>query len=119
MDENCTVYKTLEVVGKKWNLLIVQSIYKGGQNKKRYSEIKKDMHEITGKILSARLKELESNELIKKEIDSSQIPISTHYSLTPRGEALTKIIQDIKKWGLQYQFKNKTCQASNCKYCKL
>lgn len=120
MDESfCTVYKTLEVIGKKWNLLIVQSIYKGGSDKKRYSEIKKDLHEITGKILSARLKELETNKLIKKEVLTSQTPISTYYSLTLRGFELTKIIQDMKKWGLKHEFKNSECEASNCRYCKI
>ena len=119
MNNDCTIYKTLDIVGKKWSLLIILSIYKGKSKEKRYSKIKKDLHTITPKILSTRLKELEKEKIIRKKIDSSSIPISTYYSLTECGTALIKIIQDLKKWGLEWKFKNKECTSTFCKQCKI
>ncbi|HZX45115.1 MAG TPA: helix-turn-helix domain-containing protein [Candidatus Nanoarchaeia archaeon] len=112
---DCTIYKTLELIGSKWSLLIILSIYK--TREKRFSGIKKDLKEITSKILSTRLKELEKEGLVKRRIDASTNPISVYYSLTQSGFALTKIIQDVKNWGLQYKFKDKECQAAFCKNC--
>ncbi|MGM5483386.1 MAG: winged helix-turn-helix transcriptional regulator [Nanobdellota archaeon] len=117
MNEKCTIYRTLDIIGKKWSLLIILSIYKNKNNKKQFNSIKKDLHSITSKILSKRLKELEYEEILKKEIDSSKIPINTYYSLTDSGKKLIKIIQDIKKWGIEYKFNNKECKGTFCKNC--
>ena len=38
MDENCTVYKTIDFISKKWSLLILLEIYKSPEGKKRYSD---------------------------------------------------------------------------------
>lgn len=118
MDYSCTVYKTVDIVAKKWSLLIILSMYKGN-GKLRYSEIKKDLKTITPKILSSRLKDLKEEKIVKKEIDSSSVPIKTYYSLTNSGIDLVKIIQDIKKWGLKWKIKNKVCEATFCKHCNL
>ena len=118
MDE-CTVYKTIDLIGKKWSLLIILSIYKSKDNRRQYSSIKKDLHSITGKILSKRLKELENEKIITKEIDKNKIPVNTFYSLTESGNALIKIVNEIKKWGLEYKFNNDECKATFCKNCKL
>lgn len=119
MVEECTVYKTIDLIGKKWSLLIILSIYKAENNKIRYTNIKNDLNQITGKVLSKRLKELEDEKIITKSVDSSKIPINTFYSLTDSGEALIKIINEIKKWGLEYKFKNEDCKATFCKNCRL
>jgi DNA-binding HxlR family transcriptional regulator len=118
MNESCTVYQTVDVVAKRWSLLIILSIYKNN-SKKRYSEIKKDLKEITPKILSSRLKELEEENIIKKEIDVSTIPLKTYYSLTDSGKDLMKIIEEIKKWGIKWQTKSKRCNSTFCKNCNL
>jgi DNA-binding HxlR family transcriptional regulator len=117
MDESCTVYNTLNLIGKKWVLLIILSINKGDKDQRRYSQIKKDLHGITGKILSLRLKELEKNRLIKKNKDISIIPNKTYYSLTRSGKSLLKIIKDIKTWGLNWNFPNKICSSTLCRNC--
>ena len=70
-------------------------------------------------VLSARLKELEHEELILKRVDSSTVPIKSEYSLTKSGEDFIKIIQDMKKWALKWKFKNIVCEKANCKECVL
>jgi DNA-binding HxlR family transcriptional regulator len=119
MDENCTVYKTLDYISKKWTLLILLEIYKGKNCKKRYSEIKNKIPEITPKVLSIRLKELEIEGLITKNIDATSFPVKSEYALTKIGLDFIGIIKDIKNWALRWKIENKVCKQLDCKNCDL
>ena len=119
MDNNCTVYKTIDFISKKWSLLILLEIYKSPQGKKRYSGIKNNLLDITPKVLSARLKELEKEGLIKKHIDASSFPVKSEYELTKTGIDFISIIKDIKSWALRWKIHNKVCEQLDCKDCDL
>ncbi len=119
MDENCTVYKTLDYISKKWSLLILLEIYKGVNSRKRYSEIKNKIPEITPKILSSRLKELEKEGFITKHIDAANFPVKSEYALTKIGLDFIGIIKDIKNWSLRWKIHNKVCEQLDCKNCDL
>lgn len=119
MDENCTVYKTIDIVSKKWSLIILLEIYKGKQSKKRYSDIKNNIPEITPKVLSGRLKDLENEGLIKKSVDASSFPVKSEYALTKIGLDFISIIKDIKGWALRWKIHNKVCEQLDCKDCNL
>lgn len=119
MDENCTVYKTVDFISKKWTLLILLEIFKGGQKKKRYSEIKTKMNDITPKVLSARLKELEKEGLIRRKVDASQFPVKTEYSLTESGKDFIPIISHIKSWSLKWKPHQEICESVDCENCNL
>jgi DNA-binding HxlR family transcriptional regulator len=116
MEKECTIYKTADFIGKKWTLLILLEIYKGN-NKIRYSKIKKNLPSITPKILSSRLKELTKEGLINKQIFAETSPIRSEYSLTDAGSAFIQIIQDMKAWALEWKFKNKECSKKDCNEC--
>jgi DNA-binding HxlR family transcriptional regulator len=116
---DCTIYKTLDIVGKKWSLLIILELYKGGTNEKRFNELKRGLKGITPKILSLRLSELEAQGLIKKNIDNSKVPIKCEYYLTESGKDFIHIIQEIKDWGIKWKFDNPECAATYCKQCQL
>jgi DNA-binding HxlR family transcriptional regulator len=119
MDESCTVYKTIDFISKKWSLLILLEIYKSPKGKKRYSEIKNNLLDITPRVLSARLKELEKEGLILKYIDASSFPVKSEYELTKSGIDFIRIIKDIKNWALRWKFDNKVCGQLDCKNCEL
>ncbi len=119
MDEDCTVYKTMEYLSKKWSLIILLEIYRGKYNQKRYSEIKNKIPNISPKILSSRLKELEKEGIINKKIDTSTFPVKCEYSLTGSGEDIINIIKNIKNWSLKWKIKNQICEEKNCKDCDL
>ena len=119
MDDNCTVYKTMDYISKKWTLLILLEIYKGKLSKKRYSEIKNKIPDITPKILSLRLKELENEGLITKHIDATSFPVKSEYALTKVGLDFIGIIKDIKSWALRWKIHNKLCEQLDCKDCDL
>ncbi len=118
MDKTCTIYRTIDFISKKWTLLILLELYKA-QGKKRYSELKQSLLDITPKILSTRLRELEKQGLITKDIDTSVFPVKCEYALTNSGRDFIHIIKDIKKWSLQWKYHNKDCEQQDCKYCEL
>lgn len=119
MAKDCTIYKTANFIGKRWTLLLLLELYRGSSLWKRYSQLKRGLPEITPKILSIRLKELEKENLIKKRIDTAEFPIKSEYSLTKSGKDFIKIIKDIKKWSLKWKIKNKQCETSDCKVCNI
>jgi DNA-binding HxlR family transcriptional regulator len=119
MNENCTVYKTMDYLSKKWTLLILLELYKGLSEKKRYSEIKKRIPNISPKILSTRLKELESQGIIVKNTDITSFPIKCEYGLTESGKDFIKILKDIKNWALQWNIYSEICSVQDCKDCDL
>jgi DNA-binding HxlR family transcriptional regulator len=117
MDPQCTVYRTIEVISRKWSMIILFAIYKGNKPKKRYSEIKREVKGVTSKMISSRLKELVKEGMIRRSVDESSIPKKVYYSLTSSGQELIDIILHVKKWGLKWKFKNKECYESVCRYC--
>lgn len=118
MDETCTIYRTIDFISKKWTLLILLELYKT-QGTKRYSELKGSLLDITPKILSLRLRELERQGLIAKSIDTAVFPIKCEYTLTESGKDFIRIIKDIKKWSLNWKQKNKDCASQDCRHCEL
>ena len=117
MDDECTVSSVLDFTAKKWTLLILLEVYKRQPKKVRYSEIKRSIKDITPKLLSVRLKELEKEELLIKTVDSKTFPIKSEYELSNSGKEFVKIIQEMKKWGLKWLPKKKVCDSVNCKDC--
>jgi DNA-binding HxlR family transcriptional regulator len=117
--KDCTVYKTISIIGKKWALLILLELYKGESQYKRFNELKCALGDITPKVLVQRLRELEGDGLIVRRVDTSHIPISSEYVLSESGLALLGVIQEIKKWGLAYKFENEECKCTMCKTCTL
>ncbi len=117
--KDCTIYKTVDMVGKKWSLCIMHELYKGESKHKRFNELKSKLQDVTPKTLSARLKELEENGLVEKCVDNSVFPVKCEYSLTESGEEFLFVLQNIKKWGLKWKFENIECENSNCKRCQL
>jgi DNA-binding HxlR family transcriptional regulator len=118
MHETCTVYNTLEYVSRKWTMMTLFEMRRSGEWV-RFNDLKAKLGDITPKILSERLKELEQEGLIEHRVDSSAVPIKSEYRLTQSGFELTDIILDIKMWALKWQIDNKPCERMNCCKCRL
>ncbi|MBR9705245.1 helix-turn-helix transcriptional regulator [Candidatus Pacearchaeota archaeon] len=119
MDEKCVVYRTVNIISKKWCLLVILSIHKGKNHVKRYNEIKKDVIGITPKSLSKVLNELVIENILIKKTNRTKVPIKTYYSLTESGKDLIKVVNDLKSWGLKWKFNNKKCENNKCQGCLL
>ena len=122
MNTDCTVYKSIDFIGKRWTILILLELYKkkdqAENRSKRYTEIKNSIPDITPKILSARLRELEERKMITKKIGAVAFPVKCEYTLTKKGVAFIKVIKDIKKWALKWEVKNKQCSKQDCMACE-
>ncbi|MDI6738003.1 MAG: helix-turn-helix domain-containing protein [Nanoarchaeota archaeon] len=119
MNDKCTIYRTADFIGKRWTILILLELYKGDNKWKRYSILKNALPEITPKILSLRLKELESEGMVSRRVDASTAPIKSEYSLTAGGDDFIAIIKEMKQWALKWKFKNKACSGTDCESCIL
>ena len=119
MDNECTVYRTVDFISKKWSIVILLEMYRGNKKSKRYSEIKDSLRDITPKVLSARLKELEREGLILKRVDASVFPVKCEYSLTKSGMDFIGVIQNIKQWALRWKPHQKACEMAQCRNCEL
>lgn len=92
----CPMEHTMKLIAGKWKLVILWHIY---DNKIiRYGELKRCLNNITHKMLSNKLKELVSDDIIHKEI-YPQIPPKVEYSLTEHGKSLIPIIDMMFEWG--------------------
>jgi len=118
MMNDCTVRRTVEFLGKKWTLLILLELYKGGGSR-RFSEFRGCLDGITPKVLSARLSELEKEELVSKNVDSSSFPVKSVYTLTQSGEEVMDIIRNIKGWAIKWKLVNEACALYDCGECEL
>jgi DNA-binding HxlR family transcriptional regulator len=88
------ITKTLEVIGGKWTMLIVRDLLGGPR---RFSELEGSLAGISPRTLAARLKELEQDEILKRDCSSgSAHPI---YCLTDRGRSLQRILVQMREWG--------------------
>ena len=83
------------------------------------SELKDALEEITPKVLSERLKELEEEGIVTKKIDATAFPVKCEYTLTDSGLGLVEIIRAIKTWALKWKIDNIPCGEQDCKICVL
>jgi DNA-binding HxlR family transcriptional regulator len=88
--------KALSLVGKKFDLLIIDSINRN-KGKARFNQLINDIPSINPRILSMRLKALEANKLVEKHLILGT-PVKTEYSLTKKAESLLEIIEKLKVW---------------------
>ena len=119
VQEICTVNMTVKYLTKKWTFLIILELYKGKDYTRRFSELKDALEEITPKILSERLKELEEEGIVTKKIDATAFPVKCEYTLTDSGLGLVEIIRAIKTWALKWKIDNIPCGEQDCKVCVL
>jgi DNA-binding HxlR family transcriptional regulator len=100
---NCGFELTLEVVGGKWKGLILWHLYE--KSVLRYGELDRAIPEITQKMLTQQLREMEQNKLVNRKA-YNQIPPKVEYSLTQQGKKLGEIFILMKDWGVEYGEQN-------------
>ncbi|WP_369127541.1 winged helix-turn-helix transcriptional regulator [Terrimonas pollutisoli] len=93
----CPVTFTLNKIGGRWKPLILYNLISG---KKRYSELKRCIPDITEKMLIQHLKELELDNLVSRE-SLPVVPPHVVYSLTKPGKEMEPILEAMAKWGLK------------------
>ncbi|QKG35836.1 winged helix-turn-helix transcriptional regulator [Pseudomonas aeruginosa] len=98
----CPVTFTVDVIGGKWKSLILFHLISGTR---RFNELRRLMPEITQRMLTLQLRELETDRIINREI-YREVPPKVEYSLAPLGETLIPLITAMREWG---QHMNRRC----------
>lgn len=93
------VRDTLDIIGGKWPILILISIWEGN---KHFREIERSIPKLSTKVLAKELKELEMNKLINRTIMEG-FPVRTEYTITEHGKTLQEVIEALHKWGLLHR----------------
>ncbi|MBP2018014.1 DNA-binding HxlR family transcriptional regulator [Symbiobacterium terraclitae] len=83
----------IQLLGKRWTGLILSTLLSGP---KRFSEIESAIP-VSGRLLSERLKELESEGLVTREV-FPEVPVRVVYSLTPKGKAMEPVLAAVQQW---------------------
>lgn len=94
---NCPTSLTMSYIGGKWKAAILIHLIE----KKRYSELRKELPTVTERTISLQLKELEEDGLITRTVYTSKPPLKVEYELTPFGKTLIPVLQSIADWGKQ------------------
>ena len=95
----CPVELTLLLISNKWKVLIIRDLLDGT---KRFSELKKSINNISQKVLTSNLREMEENNLLTRKV-YPEIPPRVEYTLTDIGYSLKPLLDDMDKWGTWYR----------------
>lgn len=94
----CPVETTLDLIGGKYKALILWHLSDGTL---RFSQLRKMISGATPKMLTQQLRELESQDLIHREV-FPVIPPKVEYSLTELGKSLMPVLHAMRDWGAGY-----------------
>lgn len=113
-DIRCPLEYGLEVFGGKWKSRIICVL--AAMKTLRYSELRKEMGNITDAVLAAALKELIADEIVERK-SYDEIPPRVEYSLTEKGESVVLILQSICKWAGLYHKEDYSQTMVHCQKC--
>lgn len=101
-DKIMSVQDTMFVIGGKWKLPIILSLYGGN---KRFNDIANSIPKITNRVLSKELKHLEENLLIKRTV-INEYPVRIEYSVTSYAFSIVKeVVKPMESWGRKHRKK--------------
>lgn len=92
----CTVSLAMDLVGGKWKTVI---LYHLKETSKRYSELRREMPDITEMTLSLQLKQLEKDGLVSRAVYGEKPPIKVIYQLTAFGKTFIPVLDAVTAWG--------------------
>ena len=110
----CPLEYGLEIFGGKWNSRVICVLSDMGTL--RYSEIRKEMGNITDAVLTTTLKNLISNDMVERK-SYDQIPPRVEYNLTEKGKSVVPILQNICKWSGIFYKSPEDNNMSHCRHC--
>ncbi|URZ04546.1 winged helix-turn-helix transcriptional regulator [Clostridium felsineum] len=113
-DIRCPLEYGLEIFGRKWKSRIICVLSEKGTL--RYSEIRKEMTNITDAVLSSTLKELIADDIVNRK-SFDEIPPRVEYCLTDKGISVIPILQSICSWSGAYHKEDNEHTMAQCKKC--
>lgn len=92
-------HEAIELIGRRWTGAILCSLIEGPR---RFGELGKVVPGLSDRLLSQRLRELEEEGLVQRDVEAGT-PVRVTYSLTETGEALGPAIKELKSWAKQWK----------------
>lgn len=92
---NCPIQNVLSRVGDKWSMLVLFTLE--SNDTQRFKELQRNIPDISQKMLTATLKMLEADGLIRREV-FPEVPPRVEYSLTKKGKSLLPLIDNLLSW---------------------
>ena len=89
--KSCPIELVVELINKKWVIQIIRDLFFG---KSRFREFKEDKPELSNKVLSNCLKDMEKNGLIQRIVDKCDKK-NVKYELTEKGQSLNRVLYEI------------------------
>ena len=93
----CPVTGLLQIIGGKWKPVILYCLR---SEKRRFGEISARIPDISRKVLTEQLKELEEDGLLTRT-QFNEIPPRVEYELTDLGKSLSPVLNEMEKWGME------------------
>lgn len=113
-DIRCPLEYGLDIFGGKWDSRIICVL--AAKETLRYSELRRELTDITDTVLAASLKSLIKNEIVSRK-SYDEIPPKVEYSLTEKGRSVVPILQSICKWAGAYRREGEENTLPQCKKC--
>jgi DNA-binding HxlR family transcriptional regulator len=96
----CSAYHhAIELIGKRWTGAILFVLMDGPL---RFSEVKMLVPDLSDRLLSERLKELEAEGIVERRVIDG-MPVRVEYTLTEKGRALEPAVRSLKVWARSWQ----------------
>lgn len=87
-------HKAVELIGRRWSGAIIQILL---NRPSRYAELRSAIPDITDRMLSERLRELEDEQIVARTV-VPETPVRVEYALTPKGRALAPTLAALGQW---------------------
>ncbi|CAM3108026.1 winged helix-turn-helix transcriptional regulator [Filibacter tadaridae] len=97
--ELCKVDQALGILVGKWKPIILLHLFNEGTQ--RFSELKRLMPEITQKMLTKQLRELEDEDIVNRVV-YPQVPPKVEYSISAYGQSLQPVLAVMHEWGTNH-----------------
>lgn len=94
----CPVQATSNVIAGKWKVLIVWHLSFGSH---RFAELRDTLPGVSEKVLTAQLRQLESDGILQRHVTAS-VPPRVDYMLSPAGKELIPVMQAMCAWGTKH-----------------
>lgn len=88
-------HEAIELIGRRWTGAIIAVLLE--REALRFSDIAASIPDISDRLLSERVKELEQRGLVERRVDPGP-PVRVHYALTPMGRGLAPAVQELHAW---------------------
>ena len=87
------------MIGDKWKVLIIRELLQGTR---RFNEIHRSIAGVSQKVLTQKLREMESDGLLERKV-YAEVPPKVEYTLTELGMTLKPVLESLEAWGMEYK----------------